>query len=57
MKNKIREKYTPPFIKFYLVQLENNIVAGSARIVTSDTTSPALEEWDNEGTIPSDINW
>lgn len=52
-----QKNYIQPYIKVEIIELEHDIVASSATIITTDTDNPVQEEWDGENTIPKEINW
>lgn len=56
-KDQKRKIYDSPKLELIMLQMEEGIAAGSARVVLTDQTGDVIEEWETGTDRTNDINW
>lgn len=53
----MKKKYLPPLMIVEMVEMENSIAAGSAKINPTDSNGELTSEWENQSDIELAKEW
>ncbi len=56
-KTDCRKNYVPPTLSLSLIEMENGIAAGSAKVIPPDNGGKVQEEWQNGTDDNRTIDW
>jgi hypothetical protein len=56
-KQDCRKNYVPPTLSLSLIEMENGIAAGSAKVIPPDSGGKVQEEWQNGTDDNRTIDW
>ncbi|MCL1655443.1 MULTISPECIES: hypothetical protein [Elizabethkingia] len=57
MNNLKKEEYIPPKIDMFLIEMENGIATGSAKVLPSNSDNQVQEEWATDPDDNRTIEW